>query len=386
MHNQFIQKKRILFLFYRSPFNSEIENNKRQELIYSTVKNICQAKILTFGSSYFSDDEQTIIPLKSSIVKKVARFLFLLKSARLTHYFSKIFNSALIKTIESFKPNYIYVEHLLMMQYVLNLTTQAKIIFFNDESNLYVQEKNLRGNVYQKLRNMGLAKFDIEACSKADHVITISEDEEKFLIQRGIKNTLSIPYGVDSNYFLFKWKKPEQNIILFVGDYSHYPNREAVKTITASILPDLAEYNIKLIIVGRNTHRIKKYVKENVKLYEDVDDIRQYYWNSAVFFAPIFTGAGMRVKVLEAALCGIPLIITPTANLGISLRNEVEAFICNSPNEMINKLKDLFDSSLNIDLAKMRISARQRIVNSFEVGKVRLLITNKFEKIIQNVE
>ncbi|MCW8961178.1 MAG: hypothetical protein OQK29_06410, partial [Ignavibacteriaceae bacterium] len=167
-------KKKILFLFYRSPLNFETSNDKRQFITYSALKEKYEVKILTFGELDVHNDQVDIVEFKRSSLKKIFNFLIKLQSPRLTHYQSQKFYGLLIKILNSFQPDVIYVEHLLMMQYVVKLRTNAKIIFFNDESNLYVEENNLRGNFYQKIRNIGLAKLELEACKKADFILTIT--------------------------------------------------------------------------------------------------------------------------------------------------------------------------------------------------------------------
>ena len=41
-----------------------------------------------------------------------------------------------------------------------------------------------------------------------------------------------------------------------------------------------------------------------------VDDFRPYIWQATGSVAPIFTGTGMRVKLLEAMACGSPVVCT----------------------------------------------------------------------------
>ena len=138
-----MSNKKILFLFYRSPLNFEKSNDKRQFIIYSALKEQNEIKILTFGEVDVHNDEEDVVELKHPALKKIFNLLIKLQSPRLTHYKSQKFYGLLIKILNSFQPDVIYVEHLLMMQYVVKLKTNAKIIFFNDESNLYVDENNL---------------------------------------------------------------------------------------------------------------------------------------------------------------------------------------------------------------------------------------------------
>ena len=371
-------KKKILFLFYRSPLDFKTSNDQRQNLIYSTLKDNFEVKILTFGNKNLQSEEQDVVLLRKSNTEKLFKFLFRLQSPRLTHYLSQEFKKLFEELLINFKPDYIYVEHLLMMQYVMNTKTNSKIIFFNDESNLYIKEKNLRGSFYQKLRNSGLAKLETEACKKADVVLTITEDEENFLRQKGYKNVLTIPYGINKDYFEFNWKNPEEKTIIFLGDYSHYPNRKAIKYLINHIIPNLSDIGVSLKIVGRNTDCIKNLLSGSVKVFENVPEVRSYLYNSSVFVAPIFTGAGLRVKILEAALCGVPLVISPAANLGINFVDKEEAFICNSKLEFNEVLRNLFSSKYDDTIDSMRLNARNKIISKFDERIVKEKIISMF--------
>jgi len=260
----------------------------------------------------------------------------------------------------------------------MNITINSKIIFFNDESNLYIKEKNLRGSFYQKLRNTGLAKLETEACKKASVVLTITEDEENYLRQKGYKNVFTIPYGIDKNYFAFNWKQPEKKNIMFLGDFSHYPNRKAIKFLINHIIPNLSDIGVSFKIVGRNTDSIKNLLSGSVEVFDDVPEVRPYLYNSSVFAAPIFAGAGLRVKILEAALCGVPLVISPIANLGINFVDKEEAFICNSKLEFNEVLRNLFSSKYDDTIDSMRLNARNKIVSKFDERIVKEKIISVF--------
>ena len=373
-----MQKKKILFLFYRSPHNHQLSNDQRQSLIYSTLKDNFKVKILTFGNQNLQSEEQDVVLLRKSNTEKIFKFLFRLQSPRLTHYFSQEFKNLFEELLVNFKPDFIYVEHLLMMQYVMNITINSKIIFFNDESNLYIKEKNLRGSFYQKLRNSGLATLETEACKKAEVVLTITEDEENYLRQKGYKNVFTIPYGIDKNYFAFNWKQPEKKNIMFLGDFSHYPNRKAIKFLINHIIPNLSDIGVSFKIVGRNTDSIKNLLSGSVEVFDDVPEVRPYLYNSSVFAAPIFAGAGLRVKILEAALCGVPLVISPIANLGINFVDKEEAFICNSKLEFNEVLRNLFSSKYDDTIDSMRLNARNKIVSKFDERIVKEKIISVF--------
>ena len=82
-----------------------------------------------------------------------------------------------------------------------------------------------------------------------------------------------------------------------------------------------------------------------------------------MFIAPILSGAGMRIKVLEAAACGIPLLHSPLANLGVNF-DEKEASICHNAKEFINAIEAKIGKTEN-ELMTETKQARLRIEHNF---------------------
>jgi|GEM_PF-1934591 len=361
--------KKLLALHYRPPLKNGRSNSFGQYYFHQVFKGKYEVRGLAFGEKNERLDNFTIIPLESSSIKKIVKFVFGMKSVRLTHFESNIFRKVFCEEIEEFDPDIIYVEHIFMMQYLNGFKTKAKVILFDDDSFLYSKGNRLEGSYYQRIRNYGLTEFEKKALDRADYIITITDEEKSFLESLGYKNIHWIPYGIDTNYFSFNWRKPKENSILFVGNFDHYPNREAVKYLTREVLPMLPKLKCKFKIVGRNIHRIKRYLSKEIEVFENVKDVREYYWNSTLFVVPIFSQAGLRIKVLEAAACGIPILLTPLANLGIGF-NKNEAFVTyNFSKETfvtnILKLVSNFNIRTDEKLKNMTQLARRKIENKF---------------------
>jgi glycosyltransferase involved in cell wall biosynthesis len=208
-------------------------------------------------------------------------------------------------------------------------------------------------------------------------ILTVTGEEESLLYRKGFKNAFTIPYGIDHDHYSFKWEINDVKSILFVGDYSHYPNRQAVRYLLKNILPDLTDKKIILRIVGRNTNSLHIQKNAPVEIYENVDDVRLFYYRSTLLVAPIFTGGGIRTKILEAALCGIPMVISPLANLGIKLSDD-EAFICPTNTKFIEAINNFFKTNVYDKINRMRISARQKIENQFSEKVVKAKIRSIF--------
>ena len=109
--------------------------------------------------------------------------------------------------------------------------------------------------------------------------------------------------------------------MLFVGNYRHPPNGDAVCYFVREILPLIRREipDAEFCVAGSNTHLLNAQVTaegNGVRMFGYVPDIRTCYRSAALFVAPILTGTGMRVKLLEALSMGMAVVATPLAAQG----------------------------------------------------------------------
>jgi len=82
-------------------------------------------------------------------------------------------------------------------------------------------------------------------------------------------------------------------------------------------------------------------------------DIRTAYQSARIFIAPLFSGAGMQNKILEAMSMQVPCITTSIVNASINANVGQELLIANSATEFIDSITSLLhDTSLQQQLAQ----------------------------------
>jgi glycosyltransferase involved in cell wall biosynthesis len=107
--------------------------------------------------------------------------------------------------------------------------------------------------------------------------------------------------------------------ILFVGNFAHPPNRDAAAWLAREILPAVAERcpEAKLRIVGTApSAEVRELVGPRVELVPDAPSVQPHLEAAAVVMAPVRTGGGMRMKVLEAMAAGKAVVTTPRGTEG----------------------------------------------------------------------
>jgi glycosyltransferase involved in cell wall biosynthesis len=75
-----------------------------------------------------------------------------------------------------------------------------------------------------------------------------------------------------------------------------------------------------------------------------VEDLGPLYEASAAMVAPSFDGTGVRLKLLEAFRCGVPLVTTPDGAFGLAIEPGREAFVESEPRAFADRVVELATS------------------------------------------
>lgn len=185
-----------------------------------------------------------------------------------------------------------------------------------------------------------LFNYEFKMYDTADKILTLTREDGEILINYApnLKNKIRVvPHGVDTKFYVpptaKSWNRNTKNI-LYVGNFQHYPNVDAVKNFInhcwAKILEEVPD--ARFYAIGFNPPQELRDLRsesENVIVREggDNENMRRFYWSSDVFVAPIELGTGFRGKLLEAMACGLPVVATSLAAFGINPVHGKEMFV-----------------------------------------------------------
>jgi glycosyltransferase involved in cell wall biosynthesis len=130
------------------------------------------------------------------------------------------------------------------------------------------------------------------------------------------------------------------NNLLFVGTLAYQPNRSGLQWFLDTIFPQFrAVYpGATLTVVGREpTTQLRAACDgaEGVSLQADVPDLRPFYRNARAVVVPLLAGGGTRIKILEAAAAGRPVLSTQTGAEGLALRDGKEILIFQDADDFV---------------------------------------------------
>ena len=205
----------------------------------------------------------------------------------------------------------------------------------------------------------------------ADRVLCVTaQDQERLAGILGSEDRLeTVPLGYDiaaSADAHVEATDPER--LLFVGSFGHPPNAAAARIFVDEILPlvHAIRPDLEVDIVGKGPDAHIRGAAERsagrIVVHGFVEDLAPLWRRSSIFVAPLFSGGGIKIKVLEAMSRGACVVSTPIGVEGIDDAGVTTA-IAATPEEFAAEILELVS-----DPARRRslgAAARQRIISHF---------------------
>ena len=155
-------------------------------------------------------------------------------------------------------------------------------------------------------------------------------------------------HGLSFGEFTLPDIESEANCLVFVGNYAHYPNVDAMSYFFNDIWKYICDAvpDVRIYVVGTNPPESLKQLNDDVRIIVTgkVSDVRPYIQKASVCIAPLITGAGLRGKVIEYAALRRTFVATSIATSDLVFRNGTDYFCADTAEEfrrfIIELLKD----------------------------------------------
>jgi glycosyltransferase involved in cell wall biosynthesis len=190
-------------------------------------------------------------------------------------------------------------------------------------------------------RWMQILNYEVTQIRKFDCVVTMTPEDAAYLKSYAPDaNVRPIPIGIDAHEFRpIESKAPEAVSVLFMGNFFHLPNVEAARFLVREVAPRFPELKFRIagspILEGPEAG-------PNVELAGHIPDTRTLYHSpNTIVMAPLFSGTGQRVKLLEAFSMACPVITTRVGAMGFPVDPGVNMLIAQTADEFTAALRRL---------------------------------------------
>lgn len=184
----------------------------------------------------------------------------------------------------------------------------------------------------------------------ANQTCAVSEDDKRIMEKHCPKTKFEIvKNGVNLKTFLKKkFKKTLNPTILFgVANFKWIQNREGADILLKEVWPKIKKRlpQAKLWIIGRHvTSFYEKFSQNKDIILKEAKDINYFYQKAWVLVAPIRSGGGSRTKFFEAMASGLPIVTTPQGIEGIKIKNNQEAVVVSTNDQLAKAAISLISS------------------------------------------
>lgn len=193
--------------------------------------------------------------------------------------------------------------------------------------------------------------YEIQAIKKISCLLVCSSIDKQYFEQYiSNENIYVIPNGVDISYFsqhiVVKSKKIS---IVFMGLLSYFPNTEGLQYYFNEIHPFIIKKfpKSKIHIIGKNAPLwlIQKAKHDStIILHGFVKDTRMLIAQATVCIAPLLSGSGTRLKILEYMAMGKAIVSTIQAAEGLEVLPNKNILVAHNSMEFINALLNLIQN------------------------------------------
>ncbi|NLF00021.1 MAG: glycosyltransferase [Anaerolineales bacterium] len=207
-------------------------------------------------------------------------------------------------------------------------------------------------------------RYEAAMCRSYDALLTVTQEDQEHLLalfapdeRDGLAGKFAtVPICVDpAQVPMVTQGDGHPPTILHLGTMFWPPNISGVLWFAAEVLPRIHEQipEARFVVIGKNPPREVESLATDprVQVTGYVDDLLPYLEQTDVFVVPLHAGSGMRVKILDAWLWGLPVVSTPIGAEGIRVQNENNILLAESAAAFAQAiLRLLRDRTLNREL------------------------------------
>ena len=263
---------------------------------------------------------------------------------------------ALVKLLTEKRFDIIQLEGLYLCPYipVIRKYSDAKIAYraHNIEYEIWERTAKLSEGLRSKyLRNLSkrIKRFEISHLNSYDLLVPITDRDGQILDALGnTKPRHTSQTGIDFASLVPTAKKLEFPSLFHIGALDWAPNQEGLIWFFDHCWPKIHNENpeLKFYLAGRNAPEwFERRIKHaGVEYLGEIHDAYDFMNSKAVMVVPLFSGSGMRIKIIEGMALGKPIVTTDIGTEGIPTENGNNILIANDTDQFVKAITQLINS------------------------------------------
>lgn len=279
--------------------------------------------------------------------------LFTTKSYHVERFKSKAIEKKLISALKNNEFDIVQIELLFMSPYIeiIRQHSKAKIVLraHNIEHLIWERLEKSETNPLKKLYLKHLARtlkhYELNILQSYDGIVPITKKDAIFFEEHTTVPVHPISFGIDSTKIKIAANNNPEHALFHIGAMNWLPNEEGIKWFLDKVWPEIHHSmpGLKLYLAGRNMPEWLLNIKlKNVFVLGEVDDAKEFIESKTISIAPLLSGSGIRIKIIESMALSKAVVATSIGAEGINYTNGHDILIADTPEEFVNAIKLLY--------------------------------------------
>lgn len=256
-------------------------------------------------------------------------------------FLSDAFREQLQATLRAHAFDLVQIESPFLLPYVpaIREASRARVVLraLNVEFRIWEQMASHARNPIRRAALRAIARslrrYEIAQLDTCDALVPITEDDARDFRTLGATRPMHVlPGGIDLGPYT---PLPRNDSVGFLGSLDYRPNQEAVRWIADELRPRLPSARIR--IGGSNAPAS---LAARIRI-EDVPDAAAFIESMQVMIAPLFSGGGMRVKILEAMALARPVVATSVGAAGLDAQPGRDLLLADDADSFAHAIESL---------------------------------------------
>ena len=239
-------------------------------------------------------------------------------------------------------------------------------------------EQKVLSRYFKCLKLKKLMTAELDSVKLADLIITYSNKDKNLLGNAKNKTIVLSPYFQDLSYI--KRNKKPNNEIIFYGAMSRQDNYDSAVWFIKNVFDTVSKmYDLKFVIIGNKPDKsLFKYASDKIIITGFMEKIDSYFENSLCLVAPLVSGAGIKIKILEALSSGIPTLTNDIGIEGIEAKKGRDYFHCENPKDYIKVISDIINNK--VDMKNVFFNSKKTITDNYNLQNDREVFIDSLER------
>jgi polysaccharide biosynthesis protein PslH len=272
-------------------------------------------------------------------------------------FLNRHFKKKLMELLSTEAFDVVQLEGLYLTPYISDIrkSSNARIVFrpHNVEHEIWYDlsrnETHLLNQLYLRVIAKKVKGLESRMMNHYDLLVPITErDLSAFQSLGNQKPSLVCPTGVSHADLPETELHKDVDSLFYIGALDWKPNREGLMWFLHKVWTPLKSKHPDLIfrIAGRNA---PDWLIDNLNiqdiLYEgEVEDSAEFMSRGGIMIAPLFSGSGLRIKILEAMSLGVPIVATSASARGLPLNHKEHLMIADTADQFAAALANLLSN------------------------------------------